>query len=132
MKSLRKALGLGLLVWLVPFVVAFLVFPFRESRRALFESVMAVTVSIAAVWFGLMYLRKVSFPGVRDGILVGLLWWVISVAIDLPLVSAGPMKMTIAEYMADIGLTYVAIPVITTGLGVAYSRASARGRQGAI
>jgi hypothetical protein len=132
MKSFRAALGLGLLVWLVPFVVAFLVFPFRESWRPLFESIMAVTLCAVTVWLGLAYLKKIPSPDARDGLLVGLLWWAISVAIDLPLFSAGPMKATIVDYLADIGLTYVAIPVITTGLAVAYSRARMKSGQDVI
>jgi hypothetical protein len=127
MKSLPKALGLGFLVWLLPFVVAFLVFPFRESRRALFESVMAVMVSIVTVWLGLVYLRKLSSVTIKDGLLVGLLWWVICVAIDLPLMLSRLINMTFGEYMADIGLTYVMIPVITTGLAIAAGRTEAVG-----
>jgi hypothetical protein len=37
MTSLRKALLLGLVVWLVPFVVACCIFPLKESWRPLFE-----------------------------------------------------------------------------------------------
>ena len=45
MVSWRKAFGLGFFVWLVPFVVAFLVFPIHDTARPLFESIMAVTVT---------------------------------------------------------------------------------------
>jgi hypothetical protein len=117
---------LGLLVWLLPFVVAFLVFPFRESWRALFESVMAVSVTVTAVWFGLVYLRRLPVVAVQDGVLVGVLWWLMCVAIDLPLFSAGPMTMTLGDYMADIGLTYVSIPAVTIGLAVATARPTRR------
>jgi hypothetical protein len=126
MRSPGRAFGLGILVWLVPFVVSFLVFPFHDSWRALFESVMAVAVSAVAVWFGLLYLRRLPAPGLMDGVLIGLLWWLMCVAIDLPLVSAGPMEMTLVEYLADIGLTYVTIPVITAGLGAAYGSSGGR------
>jgi hypothetical protein len=122
MKAWPKALGLGFLVWLLPFVVAFLVFPFRESWRALFESVMAVTLSVVVVWLGLVYLRKLSSVTIKDGVLVGLLWWAMSVAIDLPLMLSGPIKMSFVDYMADIGFTYAMIPIITTGLAIASVR----------
>jgi len=65
MKSWRRALGFGFLAWLSPFVVAFLVFPFRESARPLFESIMAVTVTATAVVLGLTYL---SIPAVTWGL----------------------------------------------------------------
>jgi len=120
MRSWRSALGFGFLAWLVPFVIAFLVFPFHESNRPLFESIMAVTVTSTAILLGLIYLRKTETGIVREGLLLGLVWFAICVLIDAPLMLvAGPMKMTIGAYMADIGLTYVIIPVVTWGLAVA-------------
>jgi hypothetical protein len=120
MRFWRRALGLGFVAWLAPFVVAFLAFPFRESARPLFESIMAVTVTATAVILGLMYLRRVDGASVREGLLLGLIWFGMCVLIDAPLMLfGGPMKMTFGEYMADIGLTYVSIPVVTWGLAAA-------------
>jgi hypothetical protein len=122
MTSWRRALGFGFLSWLIPFVVAFAAFPFREGARPLFESIMAVTVTATAVALGLVYLRRLKEASVREGFLAGLIWLVICVAIDAPLMLlGGPMKMSLGAYMADIGLTYAAIPIVTSGL------ASARG-----
>lgn len=115
----RRAVLYGLAMWAIPFVVAFAVFVFRDSNRALFESVMAVAVTGTAVGLGLAYLRGLPAVGVRQGVAVGTLWWLICVLIDLPLVSAGPMEMSLAQYMADIGLTYVSIPLVTAGLAAA-------------
>jgi hypothetical protein len=125
MTSIGKALLFGVVVWLVPFVVAFLIFPLRESSRALFESIMPVAVAGATVVLGVAYLARVGQGMVREGILLGCLWLAISVAIDAPLMLfGGPMHMTIGEYLADIGVTYLMIPVITTGLGFARARAT--------
>lgn len=120
MRSWRRILTLGFVVWLIPFLTAFLIFPFRESNRALFESIMAVTVTAATVCLGLIYLRRIDRVKVREGILLGLVWFIMCVAIDAPLMLlGGPMKMTFGQYMADIGLTYVIIPIVTWGLAVA-------------
>ena len=48
MTSVRKAVLFGFLIWLIPFVVAFIIFPLRESSRPLFESIMPVTVAVDA------------------------------------------------------------------------------------
>ena len=118
MASIRKALLFGFLVWLIPFVVAFAVFPFRETNRALFESIMAVVLALATVFFGVLYVRGVTRRFVIEGVLIGVIWYAISVVIDAPLMLlGGPMKMTFGEYMADIGLSYLLIPAITIGLG---------------
>lgn len=54
----RRALLLGVAMWAIPFVVSVLAFPFHEPNRALFESIMAVTVTASAVGLALVYFRK--------------------------------------------------------------------------
>jgi hypothetical protein len=123
MTSWGKAIGYGFLVWLTPFVVAFMIFPIHESSRPLFESIMAVAVSSAATVFGILYLKDVSQHIVKEGVLIGILWLVISVMVDAPLMLfGGPMKMSITGYIADIGVTYLCIPVITWGLSYAFNK----------
>ena len=60
----------------------------------------------------------------RQGLLLGLLWLAICLAIDALMLLGGPMQMTVPEYLADIGVTYLMIPVIT--IGIAATRAQAR------
>jgi hypothetical protein len=145
MTSIRKALLLGLVVWLVPFVVAFCIFPLKTSWRSLFESIMPVTLAAVVVGCALFYFRRqpagsmpasgvpagnmpaqpadnIPAPSLREGLLVGLLWWAMSLAIDLPLMLSPPISMRLEEYAADIGLTYLMIPILT--LGVAAARRS--------
>ena len=125
MKFWGKAIGFGFLVWLVPFVVAFMVFPIHQSNRPLFESVMAVPICATAVVFGLVYLKDIQKDRIKAGIILGILWFVIPILIDAPLMLlGGPMYMTIAEYMSDIGVTYLCIPLITWGLGLAFSHSA--------
>lgn len=119
MVSIAKAVLFGFLLWLIAFVVAFAIFPIRESWRALFESIMPVVVTVAAMGLGLRYFRGVSGKFVREGVMLGVLWLAINVIIDLPLMLTGPISMTLVEYSADIALTYVIIPTVTVGIGLA-------------
>jgi hypothetical protein len=132
MASLRKAVLYGMLVWLVPFAVAFLIFPLRQSARPLFESIMPVAVAGAVVGFAVSYFRLVTTTFVREGLRLGVLWLLISVAIDAPLMLfGGPMQTTLAQYVADIGVTYLLMPVITLGLGMTLAhRRAATGAHG--
>jgi hypothetical protein len=117
MKSIAQALLYGFFVWLVPFVTGFLVYPVRTSNRALFESIMPVAVTVSVVLFAYLYFKGGTRGAVREGTLLGLIWLVISVAIDLLMFMWGPMKMTFSSYMADIGLTYLICPTVTIGFG---------------
>lgn len=113
-----------MLVWLVPFVAACIVFPLRESSRALFESIMPVVIAAVTVALAVTYLRRARRGFLREGALLGAVWLVMSVAIDAPLMLfGGPMHMTLAAYVADIGVTYLMIPAITIGIGAALTGA---------
>lgn len=117
MQSISKAILFGLLVWVIPFGVSFLVYPIHDSNRALFESVMAVVVAGVTVLFAKLYFQKAEKSFCKEGILLGVIFLVISIIIDLLLFMWGPMKMSIGAYCADIGLTYLMLPIITGGMG---------------
>ncbi len=117
MKSIKKTLLYGFLIWLIPFVVAFLIFPIRESNRALFESIMPVVITISVAFFAYQYFKKLDNNFVKEGVMLGLIWLAISFVIDLVMFMQGPMKMTFTVYIVDIGLTYLIIPAITIGFG---------------
>jgi hypothetical protein len=119
MSSWRRALLYGFLIWLLPFLVAFSVFLIKQSWRSLFESIMAVSLAIVVVVCTLLYFQRVRTPTLQEGVRLGFLWLAISVVIDLPLMLSSPMNYTLGEYLADIGLTYLIMPVITVGIALA-------------
>ncbi len=119
MSAKGKTILFGFLIWLAAFVVAFLIFPIRESSRPLFESIMPVVVTSATALFAVIYFRGVREDYLREGLVLGCVWVAINVLIDMPLMLVGgPMKMTLGEYIADIGLTYLVIPAVTIGIGL--------------
>lgn len=118
----KRALLFGLLAWLVPFAVAFLIFPLRESTRPLFESIMPVTIAITVTGLALAYFRRVRSVSGREGLMIGGVWLAMSILIDAPLMLlGGPMRMNVVEYLHDIGVTYLMIPVITGGIAFAFA-----------
>jgi hypothetical protein len=117
MKSFTKAFLYGLVVWVFPFVVAILIFPLRESERPLFESIMPVVLSLITVIMSNIYFKIAELNFIREGVYLGILWFVISIIIDQLMFMWGPMKMTFIDYVKDIGFTYLMIPVITIGTG---------------
>lgn len=111
----KRAFGLGALLWAIVLLISFLVFPFKKSSPPLFESLMAVVLAACTVACLAAYFLRSAAPSRTEGVNLGALWMAMNLVLDLPLFAAGPMKMTPEQYMADIGATYVMIPVITTG-----------------
>ena len=117
MKSKKLALIYGFTVWVIPFVIAFLIFPLRNSDRPFFESIMPVVVAVDSVIFTVLYFKKVETNFLKEGILLGIVFFAVSVVIDLLMFSKGPMAMPFLDYTKDIGFTYLLIPAITIGVG---------------
>lgn len=112
-----KIVFYGFLVWLIPFVVSILIYPLKISTTPFFESIMPVVLTITAVVFSYLYLKNIDMNFIKEGVIIGLAWLIISIAIDLPMFMWGPMQMTFTAYMMDIGTTYLIIPAITIGFG---------------
>jgi hypothetical protein len=119
MKSSYKVILLyGFLLWFIPFIVAFIVYPTKNFFAPLFETVMGIALTVCAVIFTVLYFRRRQGDYLRQGVVIGLVWFAMSVLIDLPLfLLESPMQMPIANYFMDIGLTYLIFPIVTIGYG---------------
>jgi hypothetical protein len=122
-----KIILYGFLVWLIPFAVSFIVFPLKTSMRPLFESIMPLVLSMVVITLVYYYFKNLNSDFVKEGLIIGISWYIINIIIDLFMfMPASPMQMSFADYMMDIGLTYVMIPVITLGMGCMANNKSAR------
>ncbi len=79
---------------------------------------MPVILTGTVLTFSILYLRKIGHQFLKEGLLAGVVWFIISFIIDLVLfLPESPMQMTFSEYMMDIGLTYLIILFIPIGYG---------------
>jgi hypothetical protein len=125
--SLKKFLRLilfGFLSWLLIFVASICLFRLRKQDARLFEILMSVVLTTCAVGFTVLYFRKTHAAFLREGMLLGAAFVGCNILFDLPMFSAGPMQMPLAHYFNEIGLAYLAMPIISIGLGYALERRS--------
>ena len=127
MRPLAREFGFAILAWLLPFIAAIAMSPWRESRRPLFESLIAVALAGSTVFLASIYFRRPRVRYLAAGVRIGILWMLANWALDALMFSSGPMQMSLEQYVADIGVTYLMIPVITIGLGLAAAMGRARG-----
>jgi len=118
MNKYFKIFGFGVLIWLIPFLASFPIINLRESNRPLFESIMPVVLTITILVFTILYFKKVELQYLQEGLLVGIIWFIISIMIDLIMfLPESPMHKDLTDYMMDIGLTYLIILIIPIGVG---------------
>ena len=118
MRSVRRAIFYGFWLWLVTLAISMALFPIKRSWPVMFDSLMPVVLTVLTVVFVSLYLRRgeAYLPG--EAALLGVIWLSINLLLDFPLFSSGPMRMSLVDYIADIGLTYLLIPAITLGMAV--------------
>jgi hypothetical protein len=128
MRKVVRILLLGIAIWGVPFALGMVIFPLVDPASALFETIMAVSMALAATVFSYLHLSRCAHPSLDEGLFAGSIWTLMAIAFDAPLFLFGPemMRMAPGDYMADIGLTYFMIPIIAAGIGHALGRAGAR------
>ena len=117
MKKIWKLALFGFLSWLLTFVASVFLFPLKASHRPLFENLVGVCLIISTVLFTVIYFRKIQKAFVREGLLLGAAFLVANLAFDLCMFMEGPMKMPFADYMMEIGLAYLSMPIVAVGLG---------------
>jgi hypothetical protein len=119
MRKFLRLLLFGFLSWLLTFLASVCIFPLKAEHRPLFETLVGVCLTISTVLFTVIYFRKVQSDFMREGLLLGLAFLLCNIVFDLCLFMEGPMKMTFGDYMMDIRLAYLSLPIVT--LGFAYS-----------
>jgi hypothetical protein len=110
----KRAAPLGLLSWMIPFVISFAAFPLKHVNAPLFGNLMSLVVLLTASMLLNRYFqnRPVS---VSEAVLVGALWLAINLLFDYPMFAYGPMKLTAWAYYSEIGLGYLAFPFFAFG-----------------
>ncbi len=117
-KYVKWIIGFGILIWLIPFLVSFVVFPLKDSNRPLFESIMPVVLTLTVATFSILFFKRVDKEFMKEGFIVGIVWFTISIVIDLLMfIPESSMHMSLVDYIMDIGLTYLIILVIPVGFG---------------
>ena len=118
MRSTRTLIFYGFLLWFFTLLVSLALFPLKRSWPVMFDSIMPVALTVVTVVLVNLYSRRSGAWLPKEGARLGAIWLSISLLLDLPLFSYGPMRMSLVDYIADIGLTYLIIPAITLGFAV--------------
>lgn len=124
MRKLTSTLVYGVLIWATPFFAGVAIFSWVPPESDLFDSLMGLALGTAACAASLSYWSKRPSPGTLEALGVGSVWALIAVALDAPIFLFGPQKMRMStyDYVADIGLEYLIVPVISLAIARALSR----------
>lgn len=113
-KSWGAIVGYGIVSWLVPMIVWFAMYTPETAPRNSNDSFESVIMILVVPITCLLAYRLFAQPAVvpTSGLIVGLIWVAINVALDFPTLVYG-FGMGWSEYAVDVLQSYLAIPAIT-------------------
>ncbi|BDZ70167.1 hypothetical protein [Methanobacterium petrolearium] len=116
LNKIFKLIGFGFIIWLIP-TLATLSVSYLDALNY-FDVISPVSIAVTVIALTYLYFRDINENYVREGIMCGIIWLIISMALDIMLIFLGINKITLIEYVIDIAPIYIIIPAITIVLGL--------------
>jgi uncharacterized membrane protein YpjA len=119
-----KLILFGFVIWFIPFAVSFFFYSKNGQllvSRGLFDGIMTVVGTATAMYMLALLFKRTNGDYLRWGIKAGLLWFAVNIILDFVVLI--PMsKMSIGTYLTEIGLGYLAIPIMCIAVGYILSK----------
>ncbi len=126
MKLTLRLILPGLLIWVIPFLVGFFFYDANGKLATdifLFKSVMIITLVVVVSYASIRSFRRVDSNYTKHALISGLVWMALLLLLDIVILI--PMSgMTGQEYIFQIGLRYLIVPIISTTYGYAATNAA--------
>jgi hypothetical protein len=111
-----KIISYGLLVWLIPSLITVTLASFVAMN--IFEIISAVAIAVTVIIFSYLYFKGITENFIKEGILIGISWLIISIVLDIILIVLGISQLSLTSYAMYVAPLYIIIPAITAGLGL--------------
>jgi len=117
MNKILKIILFGFLVWLLPSLIT-VVLNFFSSIFIIFEIISGVSIAVTVIAFSYLYLKNIKAEFIKEGVLIGVLWLIISIFLDILMIMVGITDLSLNRYAMDVAPLYIIIPAITIGMGL--------------
>ena len=121
MNKNAKIINYGLLVWLIPSLITVISGSFLAAMN-IFEIVSASAIAVTVIAFSYLYFNCITQNFLKEGVLIGIIWLIISIVLDIILILLGISQLTLTDYAMYVAPLYIIIPAITIGLGLYMNR----------
>ena len=117
MNKNAKIINYGLLVWLIPSLITVILGSFLAAMN-IFEIVSALVIAVTVIVFSYLFFKGITENFIKEGILIGISWLIISIVLDIILIVLGISQLSLTSYAMYVAPLYIIIPAITVGLGL--------------
>ena len=123
-KLFFRNVGLGVLSWVIPFVVSFFCYtPDGElmMEYSTFKSIITVVGTASGSYLLYLFFKPVRMNFIFCGCVVGISWFVLNILLD-SLILIPMMGVSFATYFMSVGLSYLSIPPLAIAMGFLLDR----------
>ena len=120
-----RTVWLGACLWGVLFTVKSALYPWSVTNQGLFASFLAVVLAVVATVVATTYLRDLRSRIFWRAFSAAVTWTFTCIALDVTMLMTMPPRLSVREYLEQVALIYVMIPVIAMGLAYQRVRAAA-------
>ncbi len=116
-RKILKFILYGFILWGAILVFAYFIQPLKPLDQAFFDALLSIAIALFSVVFVFFIFRRKRVLFFREGLMAGLIWMIECLLLDMLMFHWGPVKMSFVSYFTEIGLFYVAIPIISGATG---------------
>ncbi|MDD1774613.1 MAG: hypothetical protein LUQ24_03715, partial [Methanobacterium sp.] len=95
-KKILKISSFGFVVWLIPTLITLLLSFLNEIF--FFDVISAVSIALTVTVLSYIYFKDEGVHYVKEGMIIGLIWLIISIVLDIILILLGVTKLTLVQY----------------------------------
>lgn len=116
MQNTLKRLGLGTVLWVIPFAASIPLLPLMQSDVLAFKAIMVLIGSIVGPALAVYYFLDVKKEYLRESIVLAVTWLLVNWFLDIVILLQFTHQ-TLAQYFSQIGVEYIGMtaPIIAIG-----------------
>ncbi len=104
----------GFLTWIITIT---LILMSHNSNPYIFNNFLSIIITVLALILSIIYLKKFNGDYLKEGLIFGLIIFIINIVLDMIFYHAVNLPMGLVEYMLNVGFIYLIYPIITSTIG---------------
>lgn len=116
--KLKLAIIFGIFIWIITYFFTEVMNPFFSSSFANVNIIAPITVIIATIFFGILYIRNIDTNEVIEGLTVGIIFVLIDIILDITVfIIPHKENLIFIDYTLHVFSMIIITLLITTFLG---------------
>lgn len=113
----KRAIGYGIILAILFYIVYYIIGVLGiTTSDKLFSVRLFAEIVIFTIIFGTLYITKNPETNTKETLILGAIWWIIMVLIDIILILTGLAVITVPAYLALYPIAYLGFPIILWGI----------------